>query len=117
MVEANRTVAIPLIVPEKSQSAFHQTILPYAYCQQETVDHCWPNQPTHPSDLQTSKRDAENALYDRLRENTNEQLHSNLVQKAIKDATSAVSSCKSIGRTATASRTPTSTTATLPATR
>ena len=94
MVEANRTVAIPLILPEESKSAFHQTILLYAYCQQETVEHCWPDNPKQPNDLQTSKQDAETALYDRLRDDTDEQLHSNLVQKAIKDATSAISSCK-----------------------
>ncbi len=94
MVEANRTVVIPLNVPEESRSDFHRTILPYAYCQQEAVEHCWPDTPKQPDDLQTSKQDAEDALYDRLREDTNEQLHSNLVQKAIKDATSAVSSCK-----------------------
>lgn len=75
-------------------SDFHQTILPYVYCQQETVEHCWPNTPTQPHDLKTSKRDAENALYNRLRAATDEQLHANLVQKAIKDATAAVGSCK-----------------------
>ena len=94
MVGANRTVVIPLSVPEESRSDFHQTILPYAYCQQEAIDHCWPATPKQPADLQTSKQDAEDALYDRLRDDTNEQLHSNLVQKAIKDATSAISSCK-----------------------
>ena len=94
MVEANRTVVIPLNVPEESKADFHRTILPYTYCQQETVEHCWPETPKQPEDLQTSKQDAENALYDQLREDTNEQLHSNLVQKAIKDATSAISSCK-----------------------
>jgi putative transposase len=94
MVEANRTVVIPLSVPEESRSDFHQTIVPYAYCQQEAIEHCWPDTPKQPDDLQTSKQDAEDALYDRLRDDTNEQLHSNLVQKAIKDATSAISSCK-----------------------
>lgn len=94
MVEANRTICIPLIVPEESKSDFHQSILPYAYCQQKAVEYCWPDQPTQPTDLETSKQDAENALYDQLREDTGEALHSNLVQKAIKDATSAVGSCK-----------------------
>ena len=94
MVEANRTVAIPLTLPEESKSDFHRTILLYAYCQQKTVEHCWPDTPKQPTDLQTSKQNAENALYDRLRDDTDEQLHSNLVQKAIKDATSAISSCK-----------------------
>jgi hypothetical protein len=45
MVEANRTVVTPLTVPEESRSDFHQTVLPYAYCQQETVHHCWPETP------------------------------------------------------------------------
>jgi len=82
-VDANRTIVLPLILPEESTSDFHQTIRPYVYCQQETVDYCWPDRPKQPADLQTSKQDAENALYDRLREETNEQLHSNLVQKAM----------------------------------
>jgi len=94
MVDANRTVVIPLTIPAESRSDFHQTILPYAYCQQEVVEHCWPETPKQPNDLQTSKQDAEDALYDQLREDTDEQLHSNLVQKAIKDATAAISSCK-----------------------
>jgi IS605 OrfB family transposase len=94
MVEANRTVVIPLCVQKGSKSDFHQTILPYAYCQQQAVNHCWPDTLKQPDDLQTSKQAAEDALYDRLRDDTNEQLHSNLVQKAIKDATSAISSCK-----------------------
>lgn len=55
---------------------------------------CWPTLPKRSRDLKTSKQDAENALYHRLREPTDEQLHSNLVQKAIKDATSALSSCE-----------------------
>jgi len=95
MVGANRTVAIPLNVSEEVQSDFHQTILPYAYCQQETVEHCWADTPKQPGELQTSKQDAENALYEQLRDDTDEELHSNLVQKGIKDATSAISSCKS----------------------
>jgi IS605 OrfB family transposase len=94
MVEANRTIVIPLNIPEERKSDFHHTILPYAYCQQETVDYCWPDNPKRPDDLETSKQAAENALYDRLRDDTDEQLNANLVQKAIKDATSAISSCK-----------------------
>jgi IS605 OrfB family transposase len=94
MVEANRTIVIPLNIPEESKVNFHHTIFLYAYCQQETVDHCWPANPKQPSDLKTSKQDAENALYSQLRDETDEQLNANLVQKAIKDATSAVSSCK-----------------------
>ena len=85
---------IPLSVPEESCSDFHQTIFPYAYCQRQAVEYCWPDTPKQPADLQTSKQAAEDALYNRLRGDTNEQLNANLVQKAIKDATSAISSCK-----------------------
>ena len=62
MVEANRTVVIPLTVPEESRSDFHRTIFPYAYCQQEAVEHCWPDTPKQPDDLQTSNQAAEDAL-------------------------------------------------------
>jgi hypothetical protein len=85
-VESNRTVAIPLNVTEESKSAFHHTILQYAYCQQETVEHCWPDNPRQPSDLETSKQDAENALYSRLRDETEEKLNANLVLKQPRDS-------------------------------
>jgi IS605 OrfB family transposase len=72
----------------------HATYRPYQHCQNRAVDWCWPDQPTQPDDLTTSKGDAEDALYDDLREDTDYNLNANLVQKAIKDAVGTVGSCK-----------------------
>jgi len=92
-VKARRTVRIPLDVDEEDAVRLHATHLPYLHCQQRAVDYCWPDQPKQPDDLVTEKGEVEDALYDDLREETC-GLHANLVQKAIKDAVSAVSSCK-----------------------
>ena len=89
MVEATRTVRLPLIIPDDRRDDLHQTRLNYRHCQNQTVDYCWPDAPKQPSDLTTDKGDAEAALYDQLRRET-DGLHANLVQKAIKDAVSAV---------------------------
>ena len=94
MVEARRTVRLPLIIPDDRRDDLHQTRSKYRYCQNQTVDYCWPDTPKHPSDLLTSKREAEAALYDKLRSDT-DGLQANLVQKAIKDAAIAVDSTQS----------------------
>ena len=93
VVEARRTVRIPLEVPAERIDDLHVTSQRYRYCQNRAVSYCWPTQPTRPDDLVTTPREVESALYDRLREET-AGLHSNLVQKAIKDAVAAVSSCQ-----------------------
>jgi len=93
-VKANRTVRIPLIVPDDRVDDLHATYSPYQHCQNRTVDWCFPDTPTQPDDLTTSKGDAEDALYHELREETDHNLHANLVQKAIKDAVGAVGSVK-----------------------
>ena len=93
-VKAQRTVPIPLTVPDDRVADLHATYDPYQHCQNRTVDWCWPNQPKQPDDLTTSKGDAEDALYHDLREATDYNLNANLVQKAIKDAVGAVGSCK-----------------------
>ena len=61
-VKANRTVRIPLSVPDQRVDDLHATHNLYQYCQNRTVDWCWPDTPTHPDDLKTSKGDAEDAL-------------------------------------------------------
>jgi len=94
MVEVNRTCIIPLEHPSSDAHAhFQQTQQKYQYCQNKTSDYCWPDTPKKPSDIETSKRDVENALYDTLREDT-DHLHANLVQKAIADVTSALTTLK-----------------------
>lgn len=93
VVEARRTVKIPLEIPADRIDDLHTTSHRYRYCQNRAVAFCWSCQPTQPADLITNTREVESALYDRLREDT-AGLHSNLVQKAIKDAVAAVSSCQ-----------------------
>ena len=95
MAKANRTVRIPVDPTQAEQERLRQTLEDYQYCRKQTLDYCW-NNPKQPSDLVTSKSQAEDALYHDLRDETDEQLHSNLVQKAIKDVTSALSGLKEI---------------------
>lgn len=92
-VKATRTVRIPLEVSNEDAFSLHATHPFYQYCQNRAVNHCWPTRPKHPDDLLTDKKEIEDALYGDLRQETN-GLHSNLVQKAIKDAVDAISSCK-----------------------
>lgn len=90
-MEARRTCIIPLEHPTSDQhERFQQTQDRYQYCQNQASDYAWPDQPKRPSDLETSKQAVENAVYDDLRDDT-DGLHANLVQKAIKDVTSAMS--------------------------
>jgi IS605 OrfB family transposase len=93
MVEANRTVLIPLETPTSDErERFHHTLAKYQHCRERARDYCWDS-PKQPDDLITSKDAVETALYHDLRDETN-NLHANLVQKAIKDVTSAMSSVK-----------------------
>ncbi|ESS12594.1 MAG: transposase, IS605 OrfB family, central region, partial [uncultured archaeon A07HR60] len=91
MVGANRTVILPLETPSSDEDErFHQTVDKYQYCRDRASEYCWHN-PTQPDDIVTSKRAVEDALYHDLREET-DGLHANLVQKALKDVTSAMDS-------------------------
>ena len=81
MVEATRTVRIPLIVPADRQDDLHQTRPKYQHCQNKTVEYCWPSKPKQPDNLITNKGDAEAALYDQLREET-DGLHANQIGRA-----------------------------------
>jgi hypothetical protein len=93
MVEANRTVILPLETPLSDEDKrFHQTIEKYQHCRDRASEYCWEN-PTQPDDIVSSKRAVEDALSHDLREET-DGLHANLVQKAIKDVTSAMDSVK-----------------------
>ena len=93
-MEANRTCIIPLEHPSSDQhERFQQTQDKYQHCQNRAGDYAWPDNPKRPGDLETSKQAVEDALYDELRTET-DGLHANLVQKAIKDATDALSTLK-----------------------
>jgi putative transposase len=89
-----RTVRVRLNVPDDRKSDLHATNQKFQYCANRTSDWAWryPDE-----DCVTSKNEAENAIYDNLRKET-DYLHANLVQKAIKRATDDISNC--VGRLA-----------------
>lgn len=85
---ATRTVCIRLESPTAAKhERLQATYQRYEHCLHRASDFAWST--TSPDHLETSKRDVEAALYDALREETDD-LHANLVQKAIKDVTSAM---------------------------
>jgi len=87
--EVTRTVRVRLEVPDNRKSDLHATNDKFQYCANRTADWAW----RYPEeDCVTSKSEAENAIYDDLREET-DYLHANLVQKAIKRATKDVGNC------------------------
>lgn len=87
--EVTRTVRIRLDVPDDCKSDLHATNDRFQHCANRTSEWAWryPNE-----DCVTSKNEAEAALYDELREET-DGLHANLVQKAIKHAIKDVDNC------------------------
>ena len=113
MVEATRTVRIPLIVPADRRDDLHQTHPKYQHCHNKTVEYCWPTTPKQPDDLITDKGDAEAALYDQLREET-DGLHANLVQKAIRTPPAQSGPPSPTGKAATGSANQSSMTRTIP---
>jgi len=87
--DVTRTVRVRLDVPDSRKSDLHATNDLFQYCANRTAEWAW----RYPhDDCVTNKNQAEKALYDQLREDT-DYLHSNLVQKAIKRATKDVGNC------------------------
>jgi IS605 OrfB family transposase len=87
--EVSRTVRVHLDVPDDRKSDLHATNSKFQYCANRTADWAW----RYPEeDCVTSKSEAEDAIYDDLRDETDE-LHANLVQKAIKRATDDIDNC------------------------
>jgi IS605 OrfB family transposase len=87
--DVTRTVRIRLDVPDDRKSDLHATNSKFQYCANRTADWAW----RYPEDdCVTSKSEAEDAIYDDLREAT-DYLHANLVQKAIKRATDDIDNC------------------------
>jgi len=87
--EVTRTVRVRLDVPDDRKGDLHATNDRFQYCANRTADWAW----RYPEeDCVTSKSEAENAIYDNLREET-DRLHANLVQKAIKRATDDIDNC------------------------
>ena len=87
--DVTRTVRVRLDVPDDRKSDLHATNDLFQYCANRTADWAWryPNE-----DCVTSKSEAEAAIYDELRHET-DGLHANLVQKAIKRATDDIGNC------------------------
>ncbi|WP_136602852.1 RNA-guided endonuclease InsQ/TnpB family protein [Salinigranum halophilum] len=87
-MEVVRTVKVKLDVPTERCEDLHQTKTRFLHCANTTAQWAW----RHPHDhCVTSKRKAESALYERLRDET-ESLHANLVQKGIRRAIEATKS-------------------------
>ena len=87
MEDVIRTVKVKLDVPTERCDDLHQTKQQFLHCANTTAEWAW----RHPNDYcVTSKQKAENALYDRLRSET--ELTANLVQKGIRRAIEATKS-------------------------
>jgi IS605 OrfB family transposase len=87
MEDVIRTVKVKLDVPTERCDDLHQTKNQFLYCANTTAAWAW----RHPNDYCiTSKQNAENALYERLRDET--ELTANLVQKGIRRAIEATKS-------------------------
>ncbi|MFC7325968.1 RNA-guided endonuclease InsQ/TnpB family protein [Halorubrum rutilum] len=87
--EVTRTVRVRLDVPDDRTNDLHATNSKFQYCANRTAEWAW----RYPEDdCVTSKSEAEAAIYDDLREET-DYLHANLVQKAIKRATDDIGNC------------------------
>ena len=87
-MEVRRTAPVKLVVPDAHHDDLHETAEQFLYCANEASDYCWDN--TDYGDCITSNVKARDALYDRLREETD--LTANLVQEAIRRAVRAVDS-------------------------
>lgn len=86
-MEVIRTVKVKLDVPTERCDDLHQTKNQFLHCANTTAEWAW----RHPNDYcVTSKQKAENALYERLRNET--ELTANLVQKGIRRAIEATKS-------------------------
>ncbi|WP_458209166.1 RNA-guided endonuclease InsQ/TnpB family protein [Haladaptatus sp. NG-SE-30] len=82
-----RTVKVKLDIPSERCNDLHQTKDQFLHCANTTAEWAWG----HPTDYcVTSKQNAENALYERLRNET--ELTANLVQKGIRRAIEATKS-------------------------
>ena len=87
-MEVIRTVEVKLAVPTERCDDLHRTKDTFLYCANTTAAWAWRRPHEY---CVTSIHDAENALYDRLREET-DHLHANLVQKGIRRAIEATKS-------------------------
>ena len=83
-----RTAPVKLVVPDEYHDDLHETANQFRYCANQASDYCWDN--TNYENCVTSNSKARDALYDRLKDETD--LNANLVQEAIRRAVHAVKS-------------------------
>ena len=67
-MEVRRTAPVKLVVPDEYHDDLHETAEQFLYCANEASDYCWDN--TDYEDCITSNVTARDALYDRLRAET-----------------------------------------------
>jgi putative transposase len=89
-MEVRRTAPVKLVVSDDQRDALHETRDQFLWCANRASEFCWDN--TDYEKCITDKRAAQAALYDDLREETDE-LHANLVIGAIYRAVEVVKSC------------------------
>ena len=85
-MDVRRTAVVKLDVSDEQRDALHRTADQYLYCANRTAEYCWSD--TSFTKCKTNKRQVRDALYDCLRDET--ELHSQLVQAAIRRAVEAV---------------------------
>ena len=85
-MEVRRTAVVKLDVSDEQRDALHRTAEQYLYCANRTADYCWSD--ASYTKCKINKRNVRDALYDDLRDET--ELHSQLVQAAIRRAVEAV---------------------------
>jgi putative transposase len=89
-MEVRRTAPVKLVVSDEQRDALHDTREQFLWCANRAAEFCW-NKYDY-TECITDKRDAQAALYDELRDATND-LHANLVIGAIYRAVEAVKGC------------------------
>jgi IS605 OrfB family transposase len=80
---------VKLTVSDEQRDALHRTAEQYLYCANRTADYCWSD--TSHTECKTNKRYVRDALYSKLRKETD--IQAQLVQAAIKRAVEAIKAC------------------------
>ena len=88
-MEVRRTAVVKLDLSDEQRDALHRTAEQYLYCANRTAQYSWSD--TSYTECKTNKRQVRDALYSKLREETD--LQAQLVQAAIKRAFEAVKAC------------------------
>jgi len=70
-MDVRRTAVVKLTVSDEQRDALHRTAEQYLYCANRTADYCWSD--TSYTECKTNKREVRDALYSKLREETDLQ--------------------------------------------